>query len=269
MIKWFKDNLVAIVCSIIAALILLAISDFFIDMHVVARYILGCVAVVLLIIYFLPLVCVGLMCLIWCRVAKSETWIGKHLLKKYGNSHFLKMLFDPGYRAEAFYAVTAYVLSPDRKKLIMVNHETHKRWLPPGGRLLLNELPHQAIFDRVCAETGLSESSLHFSEYYHPIDNSHIAGDEDIEAHPRPWVIQTERNLQRGGIPFHYDFIYVLESGSFGPLIGTQNPQWVDMPDIDRMGESVKPFPNVVNLARKVLESYAAGNLNEESGAEK
>lgn len=53
------------------------------------------------------------------------------------------------------FTVTGYVTNRDRTKLLMVHHKKLNKWLPAGGHIEPDELPHEAALREVLEETGV------------------------------------------------------------------------------------------------------------------
>lgn len=189
-----------------AGLLFVATETQLLDKVELAKWATLIIGLCLIVYVLFPWVLLGLVCLTLSKMARVEGLIRKHLLWRYPKSHHLRTLFDPSYHRETLFAVTAFVWSenhPDH--LLWIMNRTHKRWLPPGGRLLANELPHEAIRERVCSETGIPVNSLSFCKLFHTVNSEHIAVDENIVPAPIPLRVQKELVEQRDGIPYHYD----------------------------------------------------------------
>ena len=253
--EWVRS----VICSFIgAALLFVATETQLLNKAALAKWTALVIGVSLIIYVGLPWVLLGLIFLTLRKMARVEHWIRRHLLWRYPGSHYLRTMFDPSYHSETLFAVTAFVWSKSHPhKLLWVKHRTHNRWLPPGGRLLANELPHESIKAKVCSETGIPMKTLSFCRIFHAIDQEYIAVDENIEPAPIPLRIQKELMEQRGGIPYHYDFFYVLETDYNGIPQGDQNPQWLSIQEVEKSQETERPFPNVRLLAQLVLEKIA------------
>ena len=58
------------------------------------------------------------------------------------------------------FAVLVFFLNSENK-LLLIRHPFHKRRIPPGGRLNLNELPHVAVEARLREEAGITSFEFH------------------------------------------------------------------------------------------------------------
>lgn len=251
----YRHCIGAIATSVVASILILLLTDPGRLLALPFRIAFGLAALAVFGKFAFPWLCLLQMWYYLGVAGRNQEWLRQHLATEIEGSSLLRRLFDaPGPLEETPYAATAYVLSPDRKQLLMVFHSVHRKWLPPGGRLLSNEIFDQAVMKRVCSETGLPERALHFCSRYHPDRKDHIGANEPVQSHPTPWIVQDEVVEQRGGLPYHHDFLYVLESESQGPLHGKQNPQWLTLEQIEELSDDGQVFLNVRNLARKLLK---------------
>lgn len=103
------------------------------------------------------------------------------------------------------FTATVYVVND--AATLLHKHPTLGLWLPPGGHLQRDELPHEAGVREVREETGLEIELL-----------SEPAGPRSDTARPlpQPEVIQLEDiNIHADGVGHqHIDFIYFAESRS-------------------------------------------------------
>lgn len=268
--KAFIGKLVWAAVGIVGAL---AFSDIGPQFAGPLRYLIGSVLILLFLWFLMPYLYMVLFKRVMSVIASREIKILEYLLKKHPNSHIVRFLLDPDYRNDTVYAVTAFVYKKDifpTEFIWLERHATHIDLLPPGGRLVGNELPHEAILTRVSAETGIPKDELKFSSHFHKPYKDHLKhgvateGEHAVSSHPLPIVIQTETVEQKGGIPFHYDFIYVLETTYRGRIGGEQNPSWLTMAALADETLHDNRFQNVRLLAEQLsncLENGKTGPL--------
>ena len=67
----------------------------------------------------------------------------------------MKTLIEKTKNLRKDFTATGYVVNPERTKLLVIFHNKLKRWLPAGGHLGQNELPHEAALREVFEETGV------------------------------------------------------------------------------------------------------------------
>lgn len=108
---------------------------------------------------------------------------------------------------ESHFTATGLVLNKSLDKALMIFHKKLRLWLPAGGHVEKDELPHNAVIREVFEETGIKARI---------IDNSKdlkLSETSEIQI-PAPWWILHEYIPEHNGIPahMHYDFIYRLEA---------------------------------------------------------
>jgi hypothetical protein len=86
-----------------------------------------------------------------------------------------------------------------------------------------------------------------------------IASSKSVVSHQIPIVIQSEIVEQKGGVPFHYDFLYVLETNYDGPLSGKQTPSWLTIDALKSTKLNDQRFANVRLLAEALSERIESG----------
>lgn len=58
------------------------------------------------------------------------------------------------------FTVSAYIISPDKTKVLLLFHTKRNVWQQPGGHIELNEDIDTALYREILEETGLSEDQL-------------------------------------------------------------------------------------------------------------
>ncbi|HNW31569.1 MAG TPA: NUDIX domain-containing protein [Caldisericia bacterium] len=128
-------------------------------------------------------------------------------------------------------AATTFVFNGDRFAIHF--HEKVKKWLPPGGHVEQNELPHEAAIREVLEELGVKPRLLFNS-----------SPDYGIETVPLPVAILVE-NID--GEHCHTDMIYAAVSDSETII---EPFSWVTIEEAELMGAP----KDVVVLAKECLE---------------
>lgn len=62
------------------------------------------------------------------------------------------------------FTATGYITNPEQTKMILVHHNKFNMWLPPGGHIEINELPHECILREVKEEIGINADIVQHGE---------------------------------------------------------------------------------------------------------
>ncbi|MHC4225303.1 MAG: NUDIX hydrolase [Planctomycetota bacterium] len=113
---------------------------------------------------------------------------------------------------------SAWVVSPDRSRVLLVHHRRLDRWLQPGGHADGDPLVHRVALREACEETGLGDLEL--------------AGETpiDIDVHPVPGCGSERAHL-------HHDIRYlVVANGSAAPQASEESNavRWFARAEIER-----------------------------------
>jgi ADP-ribose pyrophosphatase YjhB (NUDIX family) len=151
------------------------------------------------------------------------------------------------------YATLIYFLNAEND-LLLVQHPYHSVRIPPGGRIGINKLPHDAIELHLFNEAGLKRDEWEFHEVFHrPIEQFTVV--DDVTP---PYAIQLEHRKQRGGIAKHYAFLYVCKfiKGKERMVtdINEYHPKWFSLNEIQEMREC-RPFDDVVQRYKTILKT--------------
>ncbi len=108
------------------------------------------------------------------------------------------------------FTVTGYVTNKERTKLLMVHHKKLGKWLPAGGHLEPNELPHEAAIREVKEETGV-QARLFPATTNTPDLNLKSITDTQIPA-PYALTYQLIPKTTKEDEHIHIDMLYYLEA---------------------------------------------------------
>lgn len=105
------------------------------------------------------------------------------------------------------FTATGYVINRERTKILVIFHNKLQKWLPAGGHIEPNELPHEAALREVFEETGIRACILS--------DDPDIGlkGEVDCQI-PRPYCLlyqiipQSSKDVEH----IHVDFVYAMEA---------------------------------------------------------
>lgn len=152
------------------------------------------------------------------------------------------MLIERTKNLKRDFTATGYVVNPERTKLLVVFHNKLQKWLPAGGHLELNELPHEAAIREVFEETGIVARII--SDEY----DMGLQGDVECQI-PRPYCVlyevipKTHKDVEH----VHVDFIFAMEAEEVSPkeqVKEVSDVQWLTKEHIlaSNSFESVKSF---------------------------
>lgn len=139
------------------------------------------------------------------------------------------------------FTATTFVVADGRVLLHL--HPKQQLWLPPGGHIERDELPHHAATREVEEETGL-RVTLH-SE----VDALAMAEEMAVPVVPQPAFILVEPIN-----PFHehVDFIYFAQSPYGRPVPVTDGFAWLTIAELDMEGVP----QNVKSGARRAIDHF-------------
>ncbi len=105
------------------------------------------------------------------------------------------------------FTATGYVVNPERTKILVIFHNKLQKWLPAGGHLERNELPHEAALREVYEETGVKACVISDDPDFN------LNGIVDCQI-PRPYTVlyQIIPQNSKDDEHIHVDFIYAMEA---------------------------------------------------------
>lgn len=109
------------------------------------------------------------------------------------------MLISPKHQINGHFTASAMVFC--RGHLLLVHHRRLQAWVPPGGHVEPNELPHEAALREVKEETGMSVSII--------ADPQPVTNDADAFFMPMPLYFQSVLAKENGQDFYHYDLAYL------------------------------------------------------------
>ncbi len=142
------------------------------------------------------------------------------------------------------HTATLYVVYEDR--ILLHFHKKFNKWLPAGGHVEENEMPHEAALREAFEETGLT---------------CQIIEQENIKVHeknavsiPRPYLTLLENIPTIGKDPAHQhiDFIYVGTTDN-PQTNGVEECRWFSIDDINRLVDEVEVFRDIKQVAKQIL----------------
>ncbi|GCE07420.1 NUDIX hydrolase [Dictyobacter aurantiacus] len=115
------------------------------------------------------------------------------------------------------YTATAYVLSEDYKKVLMIL-KGDGRWFPPGGHIDEGEFPHEAVAREVFEETGYRVRFIHQPEGV----GTRLG---EAELLPVPYQVL----LEDIDTHYHHDFIYLCHPEGERQHGAEFEGQWIEL----------------------------------------
>lgn len=148
-----------------------------------------------------------------------------------GEVAFSRDHFDPGH-----FTASAFVLSPDGRRLLMILHGKLGRWLQPGGHVEVDDVDlAMAAMREVCEETGLHATQLRLTS----------DGIFDIDIHGIP---------ARGDDPAHehFDVRYLLRATSeeVRDTGEVDDVRWVPLAEVDALESDASVMRAVARVPR-------------------
>ncbi len=143
------------------------------------------------------------------------------------------------------FTVTGYVMNKDRTKLLMIHHKKLGIWMPPGGHLEQNEVPHEGALREVFEETGVRARLVDDDE-----PDLALRGETEAQI-PRPYGLLYERIPQgpKDTEHIHLDMLYIFEADDTAALKARREEvhgvQWYTKQEIledNDVFDSVKGF---------------------------
>jgi len=140
---------------------------------------------------------------------------------------------------------TATTFVVHRGKALLHFHKSLSMWLPPGGHIDRDELPHECAVREVQEETGLNVRIL--------LENPARAGDIDtvgVEVLPSPRYILLEDINE---FHQHIDFIYFALADTFDLAPGEGESMEMRLMDPNDIGADPELTPDIKVLAREAI----------------
>lgn len=105
------------------------------------------------------------------------------------------------------FVATGLVLNEQKDKILLIFHRKFGKWMPPGGHLEPNELPHEAVAREVFEETGVKAAVLCSGR---PL----VLASQGEQPLPVPYCILHERipASPKQDEHMHVDFIYLMQA---------------------------------------------------------
>ncbi len=150
------------------------------------------------------------------------------------------------------FTVTAHVIHEGRALLIF--HHKFQKWLPPGGHLEPNELPHAGAAREVLEETGyqiefISQENIEFKRW-------------NAWTIPRPYIMLVGDIPARGSEPHHehIDLLYLARPIGEPVEPKDRHPmRWWSLDEIEALESDQEIFEDTKHILRHLLAPVAVG----------
>jgi ADP-ribose pyrophosphatase YjhB (NUDIX family) len=125
---------------------------------------------------------------------------------------------------ERHFTVTTYVVQD--KRALLIFHPKMQKWLPPGGHIEPNEIPHEAALREVLEETGLHVELIQQENLWINCWNA--------ASIPRPYFCLLENIPPHPPHPAHQhiDLIYLAKPTGEGILHQSHGARWFTLDEI-------------------------------------
>ena len=137
---------------------------------------------------------------------------------------------------------TGYVINQDNTRMLLILHKKLAKWLPAGGHIDENEMPHLAAQREVLEETGVIANFESVNVLY---TNSIIL--------PNPFATFLQIIDDPKGKHLHLDFAYKMIADDTQKLLEnkleTNGINWFNLDQI----QSLDVFPSVLEFAQDNL----------------
>jgi 8-oxo-dGTP pyrophosphatase MutT (NUDIX family) len=149
------------------------------------------------------------------------------------------------------FTATTYVVNDGATALH--EHERLGMWLPPGGHVDRDELPHETAVREVAEETGLAADLV--------ADRDDISS-PTTRSLPQPHHVQlADVNVCEGAVGHqHVDLVYYarVDSRRIDPADGEAPPERWEWFEPDRLATADRVDPDVAEIGALAVEAVAA-----------
>ncbi len=151
---------------------------------------------------------------------------------------------------EKHYSSTGYVYDYLSDQFLMIFHKKFQKWMPPGGHIMRNEEPNQAVLREVYEETGLHGFIIQFPNQMKPLK-------DNVSNLPMPFCLLNEtipsfgKEQEHGHINFIYVILVKRPINIKLSMTEASDFQWISLNTIDELVtfDSVKNIFKSINTA--------------------
>lgn len=162
----------------------------------------------------------------------------------------MKPIFQQTKNHKKHFTATGYTVNQDRTKMLLVHHKGLNKWLPPGGHVEENEVPHKTALREVYEETGVRATPM--------IDDEHDLNLKDITETqiPRPHALmyQIIPESKKDAEHIHLDMVFALEADDSVEITAqareVHDVKWITKDEILNVYDV---FDSVKSFAKNIL----------------
>ncbi len=148
------------------------------------------------------------------------------------------------------FTATVHILEGDR--VLLIHHRKYNKWVPPGGHMEENEIPHEAAIREAKEETGLdieliSQDDVDFAN-------------SNAKTIPRPIVMLLEEIPPHGDKPYH-QHIDMIFAGR--PIRGsvtlneeeTHDIRWWTLEELSQLKPGIDIFQDTLEIIKLLINN--------------
>lgn len=145
-------------------------------------------------------------------------------------------------RMEKHFCVSVYVINPNNRTFLLINHKKLGKWVQPGGHIELNEDPEEAAIRETLEETGIAIKLI----------GQRMPRNQDFI---RPLAIQ--KNIIKPE-HMHIDIVYMAVPSESDTIIinevESNGANWFTIDEI--MQEGFETFDDVKIWCKEIIKKY-------------
>lgn len=146
------------------------------------------------------------------------------------------------------FTATAYIIYDN--KTLLVYHRKHQKWLPPGGHVHSNELPHEAAIREAKEETGFDICLIE--------KNPISIANANACSIPSPYLCLLENipEKENESAHQHIDLLFLATLKNKRPTCPAQDfhpIQWFSLKELQNMPSHKEIFPETKTIFQKIF----------------
>jgi len=147
--------------------------------------------------------------------------------------------------------LTATVYIVHEEKVLLIHHKKIGRWLPPGGHIDPNEMPHVAAIREAQEETGLEVELIKQENIW--INKS------NARSIPRPFMCLLEEIPAFGDKPAHQHIDQIFIGRPVGGVLNhnqdeVHDMRWFSLEELERLNPEVEIFEETLESISVIFE---------------